>query len=149
MIILEIYLINCEINYILTWSADCVIKSCAIDQSATFAVTDKKLYVPIVALSTEDNAKLLQRLKSGFKKAINRNKYQTKVITQAQNQYLDYLIDPTFQEVKRLFVLLYEVYAYWKSYKRYFLPTVEIKDYTFMIDGRNFFNQPVENDIRT
>ena len=104
-IILEIYLIDCEINLILTWSADCVIKSCAIDQSATFAVTDKKRYVPIVTLSTEDNVKLLQRLKSGFKKAINWNKYQSKVTTQAQNQYLiDYLIDPTFQGVNRLFV---------------------------------------------
>ena len=72
---LQLPLIKCEINIILTWSANCVISNAAEDQDTTFAVTDTKLYVPVVTLSTEDNAKLLQQLKSGFKRTINWNKY--------------------------------------------------------------------------
>ena len=64
-------LINCEINLILTWSANCVISNSAANQGTTFATTDTKLYVPVVTLSTDDNAKLLQQLKSGFKHIIN------------------------------------------------------------------------------
>ena len=88
-------LINCEINLILTWSEDFVISSAAGETK--FNITDTKLYIPAVYLSTQDNAKLLQQLKSGFKRTINWNKYQTKVSTERQNQYLDYLIDPGFQ----------------------------------------------------
>ena len=66
--ILEMPLINCEINLILTWSANCVIVSTNVaNQNETFAITDTKLYVPAVTLSTQDNAKLLRQLKSGFK----------------------------------------------------------------------------------
>ena len=69
---LDIPLINCEVNLILTWSDNCVIVSTNVaNQNATFAITDKKLYVPIVNLSPEDNAKLIQQLKSGFKRVIN------------------------------------------------------------------------------
>ena len=60
---LEIPLINCEINLILTWSANCVISSAAANQAATFAISDTKLYVPVVTLSTQDNAKLFQQWK--------------------------------------------------------------------------------------
>ena len=62
-------LINCEINLILTWSTNCVIVSINIaNQNATFAITDTNLYIPVVTLSTQDNAKLLQQLKSSFKR---------------------------------------------------------------------------------
>ena len=61
-----------------------------------FKMKDTKLYVPVVTLSTQDNAKLLQQLKSGFKRTINWNKYQTKVSTERENQYLNFLIDPIF-----------------------------------------------------
>ena len=73
------------------------------DQAATFSVTDTKLYVPAVTLSTQDTAKLLEELKSGFKRTVNQNKYQPKVSTERQNQYLDLLIDPNFQEANRLY----------------------------------------------
>ena len=63
----------------------------------TFAITYTKLYV-------QDNAKLLQQLKSGFQRTINTNKYQSKRLIERQNPYLDYLIDPSFQEENRLFV---------------------------------------------
>ena len=90
--------INWEINLILTWSAHSVISNAAANQATTFVITETKLYVPVVTLSTQDNAKLLQQLKSGFKRTINWNKYQSKTSTQAAKQTLDYLIDPSFRE---------------------------------------------------
>ena len=75
---LEIPLINCEINLILTWSANCVTSNAAANQAAKFAITDTKLHVPVVTLSTEDIAKLLQQLKSGLKRTINWKKYHSK-----------------------------------------------------------------------
>ena len=96
-------LINCEINLILTWSANCVIA--AVNRVASFAITDTELCVPGVTLSANDNVKLLDQLKSGFKRTINWNKYQSKVTMQQQNLYLDYLIDPSFQGVNSFIVL--------------------------------------------
>ena len=61
-----------------------------------FLITDTKLYVPVITLSTQDNAKLLKKLKSSFKRTINWNKYQSKMSTERQNNYLDYSIDPSF-----------------------------------------------------
>ena len=76
---LEIPLINCEINLILTWSTNCVIVSINVgNQNTTFEISDTKLYIPAVTLSTQDNSKLLQQLKSGFKRVINWNKYLSK-----------------------------------------------------------------------
>ena len=66
-----------------------------------------------------------------------------------QNRYLDFLIDPSFQEVNRLFVLPFENDNGRKNHKQYYLPTVKIKDCDFMIDGRNFFNQPIKNDLKS
>ena len=71
-------------------------------KAATFTITDTKLYIPAVTLSTQGNAKLLQQLKSGFKRTINWNKYQSKVIIQAPNSYLDYLNQPSFWRENRL-----------------------------------------------
>ena len=96
--ILEMSLINCEINLILTWSNKCVLSNDT--KAATFAITDRLLYVPVVTLSTQDKIKLLEKLKSSFKKTINWKKYQLKVSVQAPNPYLDFLIDPSFQGVK-------------------------------------------------
>ena len=102
-------LINCEITLDLNWSENCVIVATNIAKpGATFSITDAKLYVPVVALSTQDNAKLHEQLKSGFKRTINWNKYQAKVSTGRINQYLNYLIDSSFQGVYRLFVLPFE-----------------------------------------
>ena len=76
---LELPLIKCKVNLVLTWSANCVIVSTKVtNQNGTFVITDTKLYVPVVTLSTQDNAKLLLQLKSGFKRAINWNKYLSK-----------------------------------------------------------------------
>ena len=76
---LEIPLINCEVYLILTWSSACVlIATVNPNQNAKFAITDTKLYVPVVTLSTQENTNFLQQLKSGFKKVINWNKYLSK-----------------------------------------------------------------------
>ena len=106
---LELPLINCEVNLILKWSANCVIVSTNVaNQNATFAVTDTKLYVPVVTLSTQDNTKLLQQLKSGFKRVISRNKYLSKPELLAENPSLNHLVESSFQGVNTLFILAFE-----------------------------------------
>ena len=140
-------LINCEVNLILTWSKDCVITNS--EGEAKFAITETKLYVPVVTLSTQDNAKLLQQLKSGFKRTINWNKYESDIKTYAQNRYLNHLINPSFQGVNRLFVLSFENEDERTSHSTYYLPKVEIKDYNVMIDGKNFFDQPINSMAKT
>ena len=114
-----------------------------------FTITDIKLYVPVVTFSTQDNAKLLRLLESGFKRTINWNKYQSKVTQQTLNRNLDFLIDPSFWGVNRLFILSFKDRRVWQSYKQFFVSTVEIKDYNVVLDWRNFFDQPVRNDLRT
>ena len=91
-------LINCEINLTLTWSVNCVIVfKTVINHGATFAIADTKVYVPVVTLLSQGIVKLLNQLKSGFKGTFKPNKYQSKAIIQAQNQYLDYLIRSYFR----------------------------------------------------
>ena len=139
-------LINCEINLILTWSSGAGTGSTG---SGTFAITETKRYVPVVTLSIQDNSKLLEHLKSGFKRTINWNKYQSKISTKAQNRYLNFLINPSFQGLNGLFVLSFENENGRTSHSEYYLPKVEIKDCDVKIDGRNFFDQPMNNDIKT
>ena len=103
---LEIPLVNCEVNLILTWSSNWVTSSATGETK--FKITDTKLYVPVVTFLTQDNAKLLQQLKSCFKRTIDWNKYQSNPKTHAQNRYLNNLFDPGFQGVNKLFVLSFE-----------------------------------------
>ena len=100
----EMPLINFEVNLILTRSSTGVITNSA--GAGTFAIRDRKFYVPVVTVLTQDNAKLLQQLKSAFKRTINWNKYQLDPKTYAQNQYLNHLVDAHFQGVNRLFFFL-------------------------------------------
>ena len=130
-------LINCELELILTWPANCVIIYTNVaEQKPTFAITETNLYVPVVTLSTQDNAKLLPQLKSGFKRTISWNKYLSKPKLLAQNANLNHLIEASFQGVNRLFVLVFENDAQRTSNKRYYIPNVKIKDYNVMIDGK-------------
>ena len=96
-------------------------------------------------MSTQGNARPLQQLKSGFKRIINRNKYQSKVSTQEQNQYLDYLIDPCFQVVNRPFLLSFENKV---VRTQDIVPEVEIKDYNIRINRRNLFDQLEKKYLR-
>ena len=136
-------LINSEINLILTWSENYVIVSSNdVNQNPTFVITDTKLYVPVVTLSTQVNTKLLQQLKSGFKRVINWNKYLSKPELLAQNPNLNHLVEPSFQGVNRFFVVSYQNDTQRTSAKGYYLPNVEIKGYNIMINGENSFDKP-------
>ena len=79
---------------------------------------------------------------SGFKRVINWNKYLSRPELLAQNTNLNYVIEPTFQGVNRLFVLAFENDAQRKVHSGYYLPNVEIKKYNVMVNGENFFGQP-------
>ena len=103
---LEIPLINSEVNLILTCLSTCVITNSTV--AGAFEITDTKLYVPVVTLSTQNNSKLLQQLKSGLKIVINWNKYLSEPELLAQNPNLNHLIEPSFQGVNRLFVIAFE-----------------------------------------
>ena len=93
----------------MAWSAGCVIIYTDVaNQNPTFTITETNLYVPVVTLSTQDNAKLLPQLKSGIKRTISWNKYLAKPELLAQNANLIILIEPIFQGVNRLFVLAFE-----------------------------------------
>ena len=139
-------LVNCKVSHFLTWSSTCVITNST--GAGKFAIADTKLYVPAVTLSTQDNAKLLQQLKFGFTRTINWNKYQSNLKTYAQNSYLNHLVDPSFQEVNRLFVLSFENDNDRTSHS-YYLPKVKIKYYIVMIDEKNFFNRPINSNLKT
>ena len=141
---LEMPLINCEINLILTWSSTCVITES--NGAGTFKITDTKLYVPVVTLSIQENAKFLQQLKSGFKRVINWNKYLSKPELIRRNPNLNHLVEPSFQGVNRLFVLAFEGDTQRTSHSQYHLPNVEITDYNIMINGENFFDQLIRNN---
>ena len=104
--------------------------------NATFKIKDAKLYVPVVTLSTENDNKFLEQLKSGFKRTVKWNKYRSELTTQTKVN--NYLIDPTFNKVNRLFVLPFENEDDSKSFSKYYTPKVEIKDFNVSIDGKSF-----------
>ena len=140
-------LISCEFNLILTWSKDSVISS--VTGETKFKRTETRLYVVVVTLSLQDNAKLLQQLKSVFNRTINWNKYQSDPKTHAQNRHLNHLFNPSFQGINILFVLSFENEDDRTTHSNYYLPKVEIKDYNVLIDGKNFFDQPINSKLKT
>ena len=124
----EMPLVNCEVGLILYWLANCVIIYTNIaNQVSTFTITEPNIYVPLLTLSTQDNAKLLPKLKSRFKRTISWNEYLAKPELLARNQNLNHLIEPSFQGVNRLFVLAFENDDQSISSNRYFIPNVEVK----------------------
>ena len=137
---LETLLISCEVNLILTWSSSCVITNST--GAGTFKITDTKLYVSVVTLSIQDNAKLLLQLRSDFKRVINWNRYQLL----AQNPNLNHLVEPSFQVVNRLFVLAFENDTQRTSRAGPYLPNIQLKGDNIMINGKNLFDQPVEDN---
>ena len=141
-------MINCEIEQILTWSKTCILADMTVANNPPtgleFQIKDTKLYVPVVTLSKENDQKLLEQLKSGFKRPIKWNKYRSQMTIQPQDNNLNYLIDPTFTNLNRLFVLLFQRIArknntttgYRDSFSHYYVLKVEIKDYNVLIDGK-------------
>ena len=150
-------LINCKTELSLKWYEECILSSAGT--AATFKITDAKLYLPIVTLKTEDNAKLSKLLSEGFKRPIYWNEYKVipnKIVEIAANneeKYIRELLDSSYQGVKRLFVLAYNNTAgnnqvSIDSFKKYFLPRVKIENYNIKIDGRNFYDQPINDPIK-
>ena len=93
-----------------------------------------KLFVPVVTLSGENNNKLSEQLKTEIKRTIKWNKYRSEMSNQTKNNNLNYLIDPTFTNVNRLFVLTFENEDDRASFSKYYVPKVEIKDLNVLID---------------
>ena len=154
-------LINCEVSLALTWSKSCVLTSKAtrkanpdadpvvneinISTNATFKITDTKLYVPVVTLSAENDNKLLEQLNTGFKRTFTWNKYRSKIFNQTKNNNLNYLIDPTFTNVNRIFVLSFVNEADKTSFSKYYVTKIETKDFNVLVNGKAFFYIPVKN----
>ena len=148
-------LISCEVSLELKWNKNCVItslKEVQIDAGppvvnapptgATFAINDCKLYIPVVTLSKDDEIKLLTNLKSGFTREITWNKYRSQMSTEATNNNLNILIDTTFTNVNRLFVITYPINDNnnRQSFSYFSLPSIMVKDYNVIIDKLTFFD---------
>ena len=171
---LELPLVNCKIDLELTWHKDCIISSAhaAAGQVVSFMITDTKLYVPIVTLSTKDNTNLTKQLNEGFKRTIYWNQYVSKPFIETPHKKTGitrFALDAAFQGVNRLFVLAFEDTrandpaidannlapqnlaanrVIRNSYRKYFVPRVDITSYNVLIDGRNFYDQPINDSIR-
>ena len=117
--------------------------------NATFQITDTNLYVPVVTLSTENDKKLLEQLRTGFKRTIKWNKYRSEMTNQTKNNNLNYLIDPTFTKVNRLFVLSFKNENDRTSCSKYYVPNVQIEDFNVLINGKIFFDMPIKNGEET
>ena len=150
-------LISCEISLELKWDKNCLITSLqqgenidggntAEPTNATLNINDCKLYIPVVVLSKDDEIKLLTNLKSGFKREIKWNKYRSQMSTEAINNNLNILIDPTFTNVNRLFVLAYQTAANRQSFSQFYLPRVMVKDFNVIIDKLAFFDLPIKTE---
>ena len=144
-------LINCKVELSLKWYENCILSSAGT--AATFTITDTKLYVPVVTLKTEDNTKLSKLLSEGFKRSMYWYKYKAilnKIYN--ENDYIRELLDASYQGAKRLFILAYGnagndlVTA--NSHRKYFLPRIKIENYNIEIDGRNFYDQPINDSIK-
>ena len=124
---LNIPLINCEVSLELKWDKNCV----------------------ITTSSKDDEIKLLTNLKSGFKREIIWNKYRSQMTTEAINNNLNILIDPTFTNINRLFVLAYQNADDRQSFSQFYLPKVLVKDFNFIIDKLAFFDLPIKTEEKT
>ena len=107
------------------------------------------MFVLAFVLPKENDKKLLEQLKSGFKRTVKWNKYRSQMTIQPQNNNLNYLIDPAFTNVNGLFVLSFPRNNNTDnrfSFSDYYVTNVEIKDFNVLIDGKSFFNLPVKNE---
>ena len=170
---LDILLINAEIELVLKWSRNCVLTEKAtreekvavpaqggnptlpaVDEINTptnlkFNVADCKMYVPVVTLQTEYENKLYEELKTGITIDFTWNKYRPQVINQPATNNLNYLIDPTFNNVNRLFVLAFENEEDRSTFEKYYMPTIKIKDYDVLTDQQPFYEIPITNKEET
>ena len=161
---LEMLLINCKINLELNWNNDCVMYGAdtyaggdnANDRETTFQITSTKLYTPVVTLSSKDNANLTKQLNEGFQRSAYWNEYKSKLErkTVDNNNVTRFSLDASFQDVNRLFVLAFgntgngNEKVERDSHIKHFLPRVDITNCNVLIDGRNFYDQPINDEIK-
>ena len=147
---LEMPLINCKIKLNLTWKKECVLSADAGD--AVFIINDTKIYVPVVTLSKEDNKDFIEQQNKGFQRSVYWNEYKTKEINEnADVNVFKYInLDPSFQGVNRLFVMTFNRangQPTRNGQQKYYLPRIDLEKYNVIIDGRNFYDNPIESDI--
>ena len=154
---LDIPLTSCEVSLELKWNKNCVTTSQQIGvnsdggntvapTNATLATNDCKLYIPVVTLSKDDGIKLLTNLKSGFTREITWNKYRSQMTTEAINNNLNSLIDPTFTNVNRLFVLAYQTADDRQWFSQFYLPKVMVKEFNIIINKLAFFDLSIKTE---
>ena len=171
VISLEMPLVNCKIDLELTWHKDCMISiaNAAAGQVVSFMITNTKLYLPVVTLSTKDNNNLTKQLNDGFKRTIYWNQYLSKPFPETPHKKTGitrFVVDAAFQSLNRLFVLAFEDTradeaadapaprnlvanrVIRDSYRKYYVTRVDITSYNVLIDGRNFYDQPINDSIR-
>ena len=149
---LEMPLINCKIKLNLTWKKECVLSTDA--GNAVFIINDTKMYVPVVTLSEEDNKDFIEQQNKGFQRSISWNEYKTKELNATVDnnnpansvRYIN--LDPSFQGVNRLFIMAYNSangQPTKNGQRKYYLPRIDLNKYV-IIDGRNFYDNPIENN---
>ena len=146
-------LINCKIKLNLTWKKECVLSTNA--GNAVFIINDTKLYVPVVTLSKEDNKEFIEQQNKCFQRSIYWNEYKTKEQTvDSDNNNANVVryisLDPSFQGVNRLFVMTYSRLVNQPTrdgQTKYYLPRIDLNKYNVIIDGRNFYDNPIESNI--
>ena len=131
-------------------------KKCVLstdDGDAVFIINHTKMYVPVVTLSKEDNKDFIEQQNKGFQRSIYWNEYKTKGQDKDANtnefKYIN--LDPSLQGVNRLFVMAYSRtdnnQPTKNDQRKYYLPRIDLKKYNVIIDGRNFYDNPIESDI--
>ena len=147
---LEMSLINCEIKLNLTWKKEYVLST--DNGNAVFIIYDTKMYVPVVALSKEDNKDFIEQQNKRFQRSIYWNEYKAKEINEnADANVFKYInLDPSFQGVNRLFVMEFNRangLPTRNGQRKYYLPRIDLEKYKVIIDGRNNYDNPIEMDI--
>ena len=161
---LDIPLIIREVSLTLSWSANFVITSLEkrlvtaeqgdkpevrddSPKATTFKTTDCKLYVPLVTLSAENDNKLIEQLKTGFKRTVKWNEYKSEMSNETENNNFHYLIHPKVTNANRLFVLSFKNEHEYviTSVRKSYLPSGKIKDFKVLIDGKRFLEISVKN----
>ena len=150
-------LINCKIKLNLTWKKECVLSTLDDDaanpeNNAVFIINDTKLYVPVVTLSKEDNKDFIEQQSKGFQRSICWNEYKTKGVNENAdaNNFKYISLDPSFQGVNKLFVMTHNSangQPTGDGRKKYYLPRIDLNKYNAIIDGRNFYDNPIDCDI--
>ena len=119
--------------------------------TATFAITDTKLFALAVTLKIKDNAKLSKLLSDGCKRSVYWNKYQAILKDQTESKNIRERLDASFQGVNKLLVLAYargDNVANENSHRRYFLPRFKTENCNIETDGRDFYDQSINDWIK-